>query len=84
MSQKQNHLLKNQKGQGLIEYLILVALIAVSAVGVVRVVGQNISKNYENINRALGAEKSEKLKLENASEKNLNKKDLADFMEGSR
>jgi len=84
MSKKQNHLLKNQKGQGLIEYLILVALIAVSAVGVVRVVGQNISKNYENINRALGAEKSEKLKLENASEKNLNKKDLADFMEGSR
>jgi len=84
MSQKQNHLLQNQKGQGLIEYLILVALIAVSAVGVVRVVGQNISKNYENINRALGAEKSEKLKLENASDKNLNKKDLADFMEGSR
>ncbi len=84
MSQKLNHILKNQKGQGLIEYLILVALIAVSAVGVVRVVGNNISKNYENINRALGAEKSEKLKLENASDKNLNKKDLADFIEGSR
>lgn len=84
MQKKLNHLLKNQKGQGLIEYLILVALIAVSAVGVVRVVGNNISKNYENINRALGAEKSEKLKLENASDKNLNKKDLADFIEGSR
>ena len=84
MQKKLNHILKNQKGQGLIEYLILVALIAVSAVGVVRVVGNNISKNYENINRALGAEKSEKLKLENASDKNLNKKDLADFIEGSR
>ena len=74
----------NQKGQGLIEYLILVALVAVSAIGVMRVVGQNIAKNYENINRALGAQKTERLKIENASEKNINKKDLSDFIEGTR
>lgn len=76
--------LKNQKGQGMIEYMILVALIAVGTIGVVKVVGQNVSKQYENINRALGAKKANKLQLDNASDKQLNRKDLSDFMDGSR
>lgn len=75
---------RNQKGQGMIEYMILVALIAVGTIGVVKVVGQNVTKQYENINRALGAKKSRKLQLDNASDGQLNRKDLSDFMNGSR
>lgn len=76
--------LKNQKGQGMIEYMILVALIAVGTIGVVKVVGQNVAKQYENINRALGAKKSNQLQLDNAADSQLNRKDLSDFMKGSR
>ncbi len=84
MSQSKFNALSNSRGQGMIEYMILVALIAVGTIGVVKVVGQNVAKQYENINRALGAKNSEKLTLQNANEGQLNKKDLSNFMEGSR
>ncbi|AZZ37779.1 hypothetical protein CIK05_13550 [Bdellovibrio sp. qaytius] len=76
-------ILKNKKGQGLIEYLMLVALIAVATIGVVKVVGFNLGKQYENINRALGA-KGEKLQAENASEGAQAQKDLSNFLDGAK
>lgn len=77
-------MLSNKKGQGLIEYLMLVALIAVATIGVVKVVGNNVAKKYENVNRALGAKTSTELQAENASEGSLKQKDLSNFLQGSR
>lgn len=81
---KKKSVCKNQKGQGLIEYLILVALIAVTTIGVIKVVGNNVATQYENINRAMGAKNSQKLTISNASENSLKQKDLSNFMESSR
>ena len=75
--------LKNNNGQGLVEYLILVALIAVVSIGVVKVVGNNISTQYENINRAMGAGPSEALKMRSAGNA-VNQKDLSNFIENAR
>lgn len=75
--------LKNKRGQGLIEYLMLVALIAVATIGVVKIVGHNLGKKYENINRALGAD-GEQLKAENASKGALAQKDLSNFLDGAK
>lgn len=76
--------LKNSSGQGMVEYMILVALIAAGTVGVVRVVGYNITAQYENINRALGAKNSSQLQIQNADANQLSKKDLSDFLKGAR
>ncbi len=76
--------LLNKKGQGLIEYLMLVSLLAVATLGVVRVVGHNLSKKYENINRALGASKKTELKAENAPDSFIEQKDLSNFLDGAR
>jgi pilus assembly protein Flp/PilA len=73
--------IRNSKGQGMIEYMILVALVAIGTIGVVKVVGQNVAKQYENINRALGAKKTNQLQMENAA---TNRKDLSNFMDGAR
>lgn len=81
---KTKNLIKCKKGQGLIEYLILVALIAVGTLGVVRVVGKNVATHYERINRALGAQTSGDLQIDNASQNALKKKDLSNFMDGAR
>ncbi len=83
MSKFQNKL-KNKSGQGMIEHMILVALIAAGTIGVIKVVGQNVGKQYENINRALGARKTEQLQLDNANDNLLRRKDLSNFMDGSR
>ncbi len=77
-------LIKNNKGQGLIEYLILVALIAVTTIGVVKVVGNNVATQYENINRAMGAKNSQQLTVRNASDTALKQKDLSNFIDSSR
>lgn len=75
----------NERGQGLIEYLILVGLIAVATIGVVRVVGHNMASQYENINRAMGAgNNGTALGVESATSDQLSKKSLKDFVSGSR
>lgn len=76
-------ILKNKRGQGLIEYLMLVALIAVATIGVVKVVGYNLGKKYENVNRALGAN-GEALNAVNASNSALAQKDLSNFLDGAK
>lgn len=75
-------LIKNKKGQSLIEYLVLVCIIAVGSIAVVRVVGKNVSVQFANIARSLGGE-SRQLKSEKVDQKLYSKKDLSDFMEGS-
>lgn len=75
---------RNCRGQGMVEYLILVALIAAGTIGIVRVVGYNIGAQYENINRALGAKSSHQLQMQNADQGLLNKKDLSNFLRGVR
>lgn len=74
----------NSKGQGLIEYLMLVSLIAVVTIGVVKVVGQNVKTQYEIINRALGADTQGDLKIRNANSNAMKQKDLSNFLDGAR
>lgn len=76
-------LIKKSNGQSLIEYLILVALVAIGSIAVVRVVGQNIAKQYENINHALGAKNTERLSLSGAGKSAYSKKDLSSFLNGA-
>ena len=72
----------NQKGQSLIEYLVLVCLIAVGSMAVVRVVGKNVRVQFANISRALGGENT-KLEAEKVSSDDYSKRDFSDFMKGS-
>lgn len=73
----------NQRGQGLIEYLILVAIIAVATMGIVRVVGANIAVQYANVAKALGSGESNQLKAEKIEAGMYSKKDLSNFLNGA-
>ena len=48
-----NKLFKSQKGQGMTEYLIIVALIAIAAIGVVTVFGRDIRALFSDTTVAL-------------------------------
>lgn len=75
--------IRNRKGQGMIEYLILVAIVAVSAIGIVRVVGANVSIQFANVAKALGSGDGEQLKAEAIDQKLYSKKDLSNFLTGA-
>lgn len=49
--------LKNQRGQSLIEYLILVAIIAIGTIGIVRIMGQTVSSQFAAVTYALQGER---------------------------
>ena len=73
----------NQKGQSLVEYLIIVALIGVSTLGVMRVLGQNISVQFAKVAEALGGTAEGSKQAEHVTEAMYKKKDLHDFFQGS-
>ena len=79
---RRNADLRDRKGQGLVEYMVLVALITAGTIGVIRVVSYNIGIQYENINRALGAKAPNQLQAVSAEQSILNKKDLSNFLNG--
>lgn len=80
MLNSQNRPSVNQRGQGLVEYLILVALMGVATIAVVRVMGQAVQSRFATITHALqGEKKTKKVQVE---ESNYKKRDLSDFMDG--
>ncbi|CAN5468311.1 hypothetical protein BH10BDE1_BH10BDE1_25560 [soil metagenome] len=76
-----NSPLQNARGQGLVEYLIIVALIAVATIGVIRVMGQAVTSRFATISYALQGDKK-KPPVDAIDETLLRKKDLGDFMNG--
>lgn len=74
--------MKAKKGQGLVEYLILVALIAVSAIAVVSVVGKNVREQYANISASLRGGKGVKLTAPEAS--SYETRGMDDFMQSAQ
>jgi len=46
-------MLKNSRGQGLIEYLIIVAIVAIGSIAIVRSLGETIYVRFANITGAL-------------------------------
>jgi Flp pilus assembly pilin Flp len=78
------HTFRNQRGQSLIEYLIIVALVAVASIGMVKAVGANVSIHFGNIAKALAGDpqsKTDAIKV-NQTKESANK-DLGNYMEGA-
>ena len=73
---------KNSAGQGLMEYLILVCLIAVAGITVVSVVGKNLREQYANISNAL--QNKNGVKLTTVKKAAYEARGLDDFMESAK
>jgi len=84
-STKHKSIVKNQKGQGLVEYLIIVSLVAVATISVMRVVGQSVQVKFAKVAESLGATVDGK-EIGDAKivESNWKKKDMSDFMNNSK
>ncbi|PWU16306.1 MAG: hypothetical protein C5B49_10675 [Bdellovibrio sp.] len=83
MSENNNDQRKNdnQRGQGLIEYLILVALIAVATIGAVKVIGHSVSVNLSNVAKNLGAKPESAIPKAEISSAVWKKRDMRNFMQ---
>ena len=76
-------MLRNNKGQGLIEYLIIVALVGVATIGMVRILGNTVERQLAKITNGLQGRTNPTVVLEQVEESDYRKKDLSDFLNGS-
>jgi pilus assembly protein Flp/PilA len=75
--------LKNQKGQGLVEYLILVALIAVASIAIIRGVSQNIQAKFADVAYSMGATVEGDREAAPVQTDTYKKRDFRDFLSGT-
>ena len=74
---------KNQKGQGLVEYLIVVAIMAVGALSIIRVVGQSVNVKFATIAKSLGANVEGNIGQAEVKQNHFSKKSMRNFMSGA-
>lgn len=71
----------NSRGQGLIEYLIIVALMGVATIAIVRALSQTVASRFATITYALQGQRKQ-VSPERIDGGTYKKKDLGDFFEG--
>ncbi|MBC86868.1 MAG: hypothetical protein CL677_06775 [Bdellovibrionaceae bacterium] len=72
-------MLGNQKGQGVIEYLILVALMGVATIGMVKLLQSGVNTQLANVVNALRGEKTEDLRPKAPSKRLYREQDMSEF-----
>lgn len=75
--------IQNQKGQTLIEYLIIVALVGVGSIALMKAVGQNINAKFAGVVYALGGTVEGDRKASTVSENMYRNRDMRDFVNGT-
>ena len=74
--------LANHRGQSLIEYLLLVAIMSIATLSVIKIVGQNVAAQYGNVARALqgGEVANQKQQMEKVDDTVTRKRDMSTFI----
>jgi len=73
----------NQKGQSLIEYVVLVAIIGVGTIVMVRKLQSTVSTNMANVVHALQSDSKRKSSFTKVDEGDTKMKDFNNFMNGT-
>lgn len=78
-----NMMLKKARGQGMTEYIIIVALIAIAAIGVITLFGDNIKALFGMSADALAGDTSVTARTTKSKADKLEKKQLSNFAENN-
>lgn len=81
-SKRTRRIFRNQRGQGLIEYLIIVALMGVATIAIVRVMGETVAKRFAYVTDALQGQ-TRKASTVKINEGFYRRKDLGNFFGNS-
>jgi pilus assembly protein Flp/PilA len=71
---------KNRKGPGLTEYIIITALVAIAAIGIVNIFGNQLRNQFSTIVAAMSGSKTSKVEsLKDKAAAEANQKDLSNY-----
>ena len=70
----------NSKGQSLVEYMIIVAIMAIGSMGIIRVLNHTTQAKFAKITQSLqGGKASVSIEYEKVKDRHFKKKDMATF-----
>lgn len=72
-----------QSGQGLVEYLILVALVGVAAISILRTMGASLNTKFAQVTSAIQGKSTSNIEAPEVTEAQYKKRDLSDFFQGA-
>jgi pilus assembly protein Flp/PilA len=75
---------RDQRGQGMTEYIIIVALIAIAAIGVVTIFGDNIRDLFAGATNALSGDTKVTVNSEKARDTHTKSKTLKNFAQDNK
>ncbi len=75
-------MIKNSNGQSLVEYLIIVALVAIGSLSIMKVLGHTVNVRFANITESLQGHES-KINPETVNSEMYKKRGLNDFFQGA-
>ena len=75
--------LKNRKGQALIEYLMLVALMAVASFSVIQLMNHSVRGKFVQIIDQIQGRESSRVRFERPTDSDYKKRDMSEFMRGA-
>jgi Flp pilus assembly pilin Flp len=73
----------NERGQGLIEYLVIVALVAVAGITIMKVVGQNVRAQFARVASVIQGENPKDVKMNAVRASQYKSRDMSDFFRGT-
>jgi pilus assembly protein Flp/PilA len=73
----------NSRGQTLVEYLMLVALMAVASFGVVRLLNHSLRGKFVQVIDAIQGRESSRVRFDRPEDTDFQKRDMGDFMQGA-
>ena len=76
-------MLNNKKGQAMIEYLVLVAFMAIAAMGILRVLNHSVNAKFTSITNAVQGSRATSVQLERPSENLYKRRDMSSFFHGA-
>ena len=76
--------IKSQKGQGMVEYLIIVAIVAVGAMTTIRHLSHTTNGKFSQITTSLQGGAAGQVRFEKLKPEHYKKKDMSNFFRGSR
>jgi len=74
---------KNNSGQALLEYLLLVALMAVASFGVIKLLNHSVRGKFVQAIDAIQGRESSRVRFDRPEEGDYKKRDMSDFMRGA-
>ncbi len=80
--EKSKSRVNNQQGQGMIEYLIIISLIAVASIAIIRGLQGNLTAQFAKVTNAIGGY-SGNSETEQANQNDFRKRDMGDFFDNS-